>query len=219
MDGQTAVAFEHARGIVEFERGLGLFFEPGLQHWVTNHMHWFIDVTSWCYVNMHLIGTTAFMLWLYFTRRQSFPFVRNMFMIAMGLALVGYVVFPTAPPRFLPEWGFADTVANFVGTSAESSADVLYNPFAAMPSMHVAFALMIAVPAIMLVRHRVLQIAWSFYPAIVPFVVVVPPTPFWLDAAGGVVAAAFSAGAATAALARARPEAWAFRRAAAEAAR
>jgi len=110
VDGQTAIAFDHARGIVEFERNIGLFFEPGLQHWVANHMPWLIDMTSWCYVNLHLIGTTVFMLWLYIARRESFPFVRNMFMIAMGLALVGYVVFPTAPPRYLPEWGFTDTV-------------------------------------------------------------------------------------------------------------
>jgi membrane-associated phospholipid phosphatase len=120
------------------------------------------------------------------------------------------VVFPTAPPRYLPEWGFADTVANFVGDSAETSANVLYNPFAAMPSMHVAFALMIAVPAIMLVRHRVLKVLWAVYPAVVSFVVVVTGNHFWLDAAVGAVVAGVSALAAVAALARARPEAWAF---------
>ena len=58
------------------------------------------------------------------------------------------MAYPTAPPRFMPEWGFTDTVAAFVGDAAEQSANVLYNPFAAVPSMHVAFALMIAVPAI-----------------------------------------------------------------------
>ena len=109
------------------------------------------------YVNSHFVVTTTFLIWLYLARNHAYYFVRNMFMIAMGLALVGYVVFPTAPPRFMPEWGFADTVADFVGDSAEQSANVLYNPFAAMPSMHVAFALMIAVPAIMLVRNRVLR--------------------------------------------------------------
>ena len=46
------------------------------------------------------------------------------------------MAYPTAPPRFLPEWGFSDSVANFVGENAEQSANVLYNPFAAVPSMH-----------------------------------------------------------------------------------
>ena len=216
MDGQTAVAFQHARDIVQFERGAHLFFEPGLQHWVSNHLSWFIDVTSWCYVNMHLIGTTSFMLWLYFTRRESFPFVRNMFMIAMGLALVGYMVFPTAPPRYLPEWGFTDSVSNWVGTETANTASVLYNPYAAVPSMHVAFALMIAIPAIRLVKHRALKLLWGVYPLVVTYVVVVTGNHFWLDAALGVLVAAVSAYAAYAALARARPEAWAWRTAGAK---
>jgi PAP2 superfamily len=134
-----------------------------------------------------------------------------MFMVAMGLALVGYLAFPAAPPRFLPEWGFTDSVASFVGQAAENSADVLYNPFAAVPSMHVAFALMIAIPAMRLVKHRALRALWSAYPILVTFVVVVTANHFWVDAALGALVAAVSAWAAWAALARARPEAWAWR--------
>jgi len=74
----------------------------------------------------------------------------------------------------------------------------------------VAFALMIAVPAIMLVRRRLLKLLWAAYPALVSFVVVVTANHFWLDAAVGAMVAAVSALAAAAALARARPEAWAF---------
>ena len=217
MDGQTAVAFDHARGIVNFERNVGMFFEPGLQHWVANHMSWLIDVTSWCYVNLHLIGTSVFMLWLYFARRDVFPFVRNMFMIAMGLALVGYMVFPTAPPRYLPEWGFNDTVSSFVGTHTANTASVLYNPYAAIPSMHVAFALMIAIPAIKLMRHRLTKLLWALYPFVVTFVVISTGNHFWLDAAFGVLVAAVSAWIASAAFARARPDAWAWRTGPAEA--
>ena len=109
------------------------------------------------YVNSHFVITTTFLIWLYISRNQAFYFVRNMFMVAMGLALVGYMAYPTAPPRFLPEWGFSDSVASFVGEKADQSANVLYNPFAAVPSMHVAFALMIAIPAIILVKHRVAE--------------------------------------------------------------
>ncbi|HEY1359892.1 MAG TPA: phosphatase PAP2 family protein [Thermoleophilaceae bacterium] len=212
VDGQAGLAFENARAVVDAERGLHLFFEPGLQSWTREHATAVVWVANWMYVNSHFIVTTTFLIWLYLARNHAYYFVRNMFMIAMGLALVGYVVFPTAPPRYLPEWGFADTVANFVGDSAEQSANVLYNPFAAMPSMHVAFALMIAVPAIMLIKNRVLKVLWAVYPAIVAFVVVVTANHFWLDAAVGAMVAAVSAVAATAALARARPEAWAFSR-------
>ena len=130
------------------------------------------------------------MLWLYFARRESFPFVRNMFMIAMGLALVGYMVFPTAPPRYLPEWGFTDTVSNFVGTHTANTASVLYNPYAAIPSMHVAFALMIGIPGARLTRTRWLRPLWYFYPVLVTVVVVVTANHFWIDAALGALVAA-----------------------------
>ena len=92
-----------------------------------------------------------------------------------------------------------------MGETADQSANVLYNPFAAVPSMHVAFALMIAVPAIILVKHRVLKVLWAFYSLVVTFVVMVTANHFWLDAALGALVAAASAYAASAAFARARP--------------
>ena len=76
---------------------------------------WILTAANWMYVNSHFVVTTTFLVWLYIARNHAFYYVRNMFMVAMGLALVGYVMFPTAPPRFLPEWGFTDTVAAFVG--------------------------------------------------------------------------------------------------------
>jgi PAP2 superfamily len=210
VDGQAGLAFENARQLVDAERALGLFFEPGLQAWAEGQ-EWLLTFSSWMYVNSHFVITTTFLIWLYIARNHAFYFVRNMFMVAMSLALVGYLAYPTAPPRFMPEWGFSDSVASFVGENAEQSADVLYNPFAAVPSMHVAFALMIAIPAIMLVKHRPLKLLWAVYPLVVTFVVMVTANHFWLDAALGAVVAAASAYAASAAFARARPEAWGWR--------
>jgi PAP2 superfamily len=208
VDGEVATAFSHARWIINLERGLHVFFEPSVQTW-TMGKSWLIHAADFTYVNAHFVITTAFLVWLYFWRNEAFYFVRNMFMIAMGLALVLYVVFPTAPPRFLPEWGFTDTVGDFFGQGASHSASVLYNPYAAMPSMHVAFALMIGVTGVRLVKLRVGRVFWAIYPFFIAFVVIVTANHFWLDAAvGGVVAA--GAAYASAALARARPDAWAF---------
>ena len=209
VDGQAGLAFENARHLVDAERALGLFFEPSLQAWAEGR-EWIITLSSWMYVNSHFVITTTFLIWLYIARNHAFYFVRNMFLVAMSLALVGYMAYPTAPPRFLPEWGFSDSVASFVGENAEQSANVLYNPFAAVPSMHVAFALMIAVPAIILVKRRVFKVLWGIYPFVVTFVVMVTANHFWLDAALGALVAALSAYAAYAAFARARPEAWAW---------
>ena len=209
VDGQAGLAFENARNLVGFERSLGLFFEPGLQAW-TRGQEWLLTWANWMYVNSHFVITTTFLIWLYIARNHAFYFVRNMFLVAMSLALVGYMAFPAAPPRFLPEWGFSDSVANFVGENAEQSANVLYNPFAAVPSMHVAFALMIAVPAIYVVRTRAIKALWALYPLFVTFVVMVTANHFWIDAALGVLVAAVSAYVAHEVFARARPEAWAW---------
>src|SRR3954463_3883589 len=192
VDGHANVAYQHARDIVDLERGVHLFIEQGIQQWAIQNP-FFIHVADWMYFNAHFLVTTTFLIWLYVARNHAYYFVRNMFMIAMVFALIGYVAFPAAPPRFLPEWGFQDTVADFFGNGAAQSASVLYNPYAAVPSMHVAFAPIIAVPAIQLVRHRVLKVAWAFYPLLVTFVVIATGNHFWLDAALGAIVAGLSA--------------------------
>ena len=105
------------------------------------------------YVNSHFVITTAFLVWLYLRHNDHFYFVRNMFMVAMALALIGYLMMPTAPPRFLPELGFVDTIAYYANVQHDSAfVTLFFNPYAAVPSMHVAFSLMIAVPAMLIVR-------------------------------------------------------------------
>src|SRR3954454_13686027 len=188
VDGHPNIAYQHARDIVDFERSLHLFFERDVQVWAINHS-FFIHLANWMYVNSHFLVTTTFLIWLYVARNHSYYFVRNMFMVAMVFALIGYVVFPAAPPRFLPEWGFQDTVSDYFG-GASQTAGVLYNPYAAMPSMHVAFALMVAIPALQLMRPRAVKIAWMFYPLLVTFVVISTGNHFWLDGAVGVLVAA-----------------------------
>jgi membrane-associated phospholipid phosphatase len=209
-DTQAGASFENARMLIEIERTVGLFFEPALHAWASGQEA-IIVAANWAYLNTHFVVTTTFLIWLYVARNHAFYYVRNAFIVAMGIALVLYVVFPTAPPRFLGEWGFADTVAGMVGEARANGAELLYNPYAAVPSMHVAFALMVAVPARALVRRQWLRTAWAIYPALVTFVVIVTANHFWLDAALGAAVAAVSAWTAHAGLARAWPEAWAWR--------
>jgi hypothetical protein len=125
VDGQVTMAFENARQIVHVERTLGLFFEPALQDWALSNQ-WLVDAANWCYINSHFLITTTFLIWLYLARNESYYYVRNMFMVAMGLALVLYVAYPTAPPRFLPEWGFSDTVSDAVGQANANNANLLW---------------------------------------------------------------------------------------------
>ncbi|MEJ7798543.1 MAG: phosphatase PAP2 family protein [Solirubrobacteraceae bacterium] len=205
----AATAFQNARELIGIERTLNIFIEPSVQAF-TAGQQWLLDATSWMYINAQTSVTVGALAWLYLFRNESFYFVRNMFLVAFGIALIGYSVFPTAPPLF-PEWGFFDAVSDFAGVPQDSVAvNNLFNPYAAVPSMHVAFALMIGVPLSRLVRRRTSKVFWAIYPLIVLFVIVATANHFIADAVLGAAAAAIGALAARA-LARARPRVWAFR--------
>jgi PAP2 superfamily len=210
VDGRGAEAFENARAVIAVERDLGLFFEPTLHSWASAHAV-VIDAASWMYLNSHFAVTTVALVWIYLRRNERFYFVRNMFMVAMGIALVGYMALPTAPPRFMPEWGFTDSVAAFTGVEADSaSADLLFNPYAAIPSMHVAFALMLGVAMAKIVRRGWARALWLAYSPVVTFVVVATANHWWLDAFLGAAVAVAAAASAHGLFARARPEVWAW---------
>src|SRR4051794_17828134 len=206
VDGRAAAAFENARHIIGLERGMGLFIEPSLSRWAEAHA-WIGHTASWLYVNSHFTITTLTLAFVYMRRNERFYFMRNMFMVAMGIALVGYVTFPTAPPRMLPEWGFTDPVAQLTGVQP---GNALFNPFAAVPSMHVAFALMLGMPMASMARRRWARVLWRVYPLLVTFVVVATANHWWFAAFLGAAPAAVSALAARGVFARARPDAWAW---------
>src|SRR3954452_20207216 len=206
---ESAQAFQHARSIVHLERTLHVFAEPSIQAWAVG-TGWVSDLGSWMYLNTHFVVTTCTLAFIYLFRNEHFYFVRNMFMVAMALALVGYILYPTAPPRMLPEFGFVDSVADFTGVSSDSDVNALFNPYAAVPSMHVGFALMLSVPMIRMARHRATKLAWLFYAPVVTGVVVVTANHWIFDAATGALVAVVSAVAAQTVFARVRPAAWAW---------
>ena len=206
VDGRAALALENARHLVALEQRLDLFVEPGVHAWAAARPG-LLEAAAWLYLNTHFAVTTATLAFIYVARNAHFYFVRNMFTVAMGLALVGYALLPTAPPRLLPEWGFADPVAALAGGEAVGA---LANPYAAMPSMHVGFALMLGATMARLVRRGWARALWCGYPALVTLVVLFTANHWVLDAAAGALTAAVSALAAHALLARARPQAWAW---------
>ncbi len=211
VEGDANAAFAHARDLISLERTLHVFVEPSIQTWASGS-HFVMVLCSWLYVNAQTSVTVAALVYLYLRHNRNFYFVRNMFMIAMSIALVGYAVFPTAPPRFMPEWGFVDSVSDFTGVHVDShsaSLNALTNLYAAVPSMHVAFAMMIGWTLARLVRNRIGRVLWLLYPFLMAFVIVVTANHFLFDAFLGALTAGASAYGATW-LARARPTVWRF---------
>ncbi len=206
---QSAAAFANARSIVDLQRTLHVFVEADIQRWAIG-TGWVEDVGSWMYQNTHFVVTTVTLAFIYLLRNEHFYWVRNMFMVAMALALVGYVAFPTAPPRMFEGFGFTDSVAHFTNVSSDSDVNALFNPYAAVPSMHVGFALMLAIPMVRMTRRRWAKALWIAYPPVVTFVVVVTANHWIFDAVAGAAVALVSAVAAQTIFARVRPAQWAW---------
>jgi hypothetical protein len=211
-EGRDMTAFQNARQLIGIERTLHVFVEPSVQAWASGS-HVLMVAASWLYINSQISITIGALAYLYVRHNRSFYFVRNMMMIAMPLALIGYVVFPTAPPRFFPEWGFSDTVADLTSVTVSNHSafmSALFNPYAAVPSMHVAFAIMIGWTLARLVRTSAVRVLWLVYPFLMTFVIVATANHFLLDALMGALTAGLAAYGASW-LARVRPAAWRFR--------
>jgi hypothetical protein len=208
VDGSMGLSFSHARDLVSAERSLGLLIEPGIQHWAIG-AGWPAEIARWGYANLHFKGSCVMLAILYFGYRGSFGFVRNAVFAAMAISVIGYALFPTAPPRFLPELGL-DPSTSVTGNNPLLShpGDALFNPFAAVPSMHVGLSVILAWSLAMLVRRPALRGLLFAYPLLMTFVVVASGNHFWLDAVLGLATAALAIGVA-ALLARVNPD-WSF---------
>jgi hypothetical protein len=204
------VAFAHARQLISLERSLHIFVEPQIQAWATSS-HLLVVIATYVYINAQTTILIALLLYLYIAHNRNYYFVRNMLFVGMAIGLIGYGLFPTAPPRFLPEWGFIDTTQQVTGVSGTSTIfNVFFNPYAAVPSMHVACAVMLGWSFARLTRNRFAKVFWALWPLFITFMTVITGNHFLIDAVLGLVVAGVSLVAARR-LAVLRPHAWTFR--------
>jgi hypothetical protein len=186
-----------------------VFVEPTIQSWAMSS-HALIVIATYVYINAQTTILIALLLYLYIAHNRSYYFLRNMLFVGMAIGLIGYGLFPTAPPRFLPEWGFIDILQQVTGGGANSTiANVFFNPYAAVPSMHVACAVMLGWTLSRLVRRRAAKVFWAMWPVFITFMTVITGNHFLIDAVLGLVVAAISFVAARR-LAALRPHAWTF---------
>jgi PAP2 superfamily protein len=183
----VAAAREHTGWIVDLERSLHVFGERTVQH-AADAVPAMPTLLGIAYVVLHFLGTGAFLVWLYRRHPERFPRVRNTLIVATGIALALYVTFPVAPPR-LAALGFVDTVSHRTGINLSSDLlGNLYNPFAAVPSLHFGYALLVGATLAAIARRPLLRVlAWS-YPALMLLVIVATGNHFFFDAAAGALA-------------------------------
>ena len=179
-------AFENGLGVINIEERVGDLFEVTLANLISGS-HFLTFVVSWTYWNSEFTVVGLTLLFVYVRRYMFFHRFRNWILLANTIGLVGYVALPTAPPRMFPTFGFPDTLAEFGGLNHGSGlVELASNPYAAMPSLHAADALIVGVSLAFACRNPVAKVAWALWPAWVWFSVMATANHFWLDVVAGV---------------------------------
>ncbi|MGI5168607.1 phosphatase PAP2 family protein [Spirillospora sp. CA-253888] len=183
----TGPAFANADQILAFERMVGLDVELGLNQTLLQ-MPWLARTANIFYATAHFAVTLGIVVWIYRYRPRDYRWLRTSLMIATGVALLGFWLYPLAPPRFLHSEGFVDpvTALHSLGLYASDASGTLTNQYAAMPSMHAGWALWCGYVVIRLTRRRWLGLLGLVYPATTVYVILATANHYVLDAVAGI---------------------------------
>ncbi|GGW78936.1 inositol phosphorylceramide synthase [Streptomyces lucensis JCM 4490] len=179
--GHTGDAFRNARRIWDLERAVHLPAETGVQSALL-HGGIPVHLANTYYATVHFPATLLFLVWLYVRRPAHYIWARRVLAVVTAAALVLPFTLPLAPPRMLTGTGLVDT-GRIYGPSVYGppADDHLSNQFAAMPSLHFGWALMVAVGLIAATRSR-WRALWLLHPLITLLVIVGTANHYWLDA-------------------------------------
>jgi PAP2 superfamily len=181
ITGHDDLAITNAWWVWDVERTLRLPDEELFQQWA---LQWpdLLRAANWYYVGVHFPLTAAFLIWGWLRRPpEEYRYARRLLSLLTGLALIVHVVMPLAPPRMLSSLGFLDTMAVFGPSAYGDSSATVANQFAAMPSLHVGWALLIAIVVVQTAHSRWRWIA-VFHPLLTIVVVVATANHYWVDA-------------------------------------
>ncbi len=177
-DAGTAVA--NAESLIDLERRLSLFHESSLQN--------ALSFASEAFSAYYMVGfgplIAAVLVWLGLRDRSSYRELRTLLFASLALAVIFYVGFPTAPPRLVPELGIADTVG-LSGHDTGSFAGIRFNPYAAMPSMHVGWSLLVGVVGFRAARRLPLRLFFALHPLLMAVTVTATGNHYFADSAAG----------------------------------
>jgi membrane-associated phospholipid phosphatase len=185
-DRGSAVALANARAVFDTERDLHALVEPWLQRQALSAGGSLLHTVNLTYWLSQFAVVGLALLWIYIRRYPAFLRVRDTLIVANTIGLLAYVLLPTAPPRLLSGEGFVDTMAGSPLNHASELVRLAGNPYAAMPSLHAADALIVGAALAMLVRPLWLKVLWLLWPCWVAFALMASGNHFWLDIAVGV---------------------------------
>ena len=187
---RTDEAMERAEALVALERSLGIFIEPRLQEAILDH-RLLVDLANWVYIWGHWPVILAWTVWLWSRHRRVYPIYRNAFLISGGIGLIIFVLFPVAPPRFQVGWEFVDTVMQRSRSYRVLQPPALANPYAAMPSLHVGWNLLVGIGLVRQARHWSWRAFGVTLPLAMTLAVILTANHFVLDVVAGMSLALF----------------------------
>jgi hypothetical protein len=184
-------AFARAGDVLQVEHVLHLDVERSVNA-VVAARPWLAQVCDYYYAVMHFAVTVGVLVWLWRRHRARYPWLRTAWLGTNVSALAGFAWYALAPPRLLPGKGYVDTVVHFHtwGSFGSGTVDRVSNQLAAMPSLHIGWALWCALAVTVVTRRRWLRLAVWAYPLLTLLVVVGTANHYVLDAVGGAGATA-----------------------------
>jgi membrane-associated phospholipid phosphatase len=188
-DRDPTQAFANALRVIDFEQRAAGLYELTAQN-VIHSSDVLAKLAAWTYWNSEFTVISATLLFVYTRRHHAFQRFRNAILATNVLGLIGYVALPTAPPRMFPDLGFDDTLSQFASLNHGSGLiNFVANPYAAMPSLHAADALIVGFVLFAVCRNWLAKIVWALWPAWVWFSVMATGNHFLLDVVAGVCVA------------------------------
>ncbi|MFF1295226.1 MULTISPECIES: phosphatase PAP2 family protein [unclassified Streptomyces] len=189
---QRAEALRNADWIWRVEHDLGIAIEESVNHAV-NSVTWLIVGMNYYYATLHFVVTLGVLVWLFRSHPGRYAATRTALFATTLVALVGYYLYPLAPPRLMNGGDFIDTVMVHQTWGSMASGDLknMSNQYAAMPSMHIGWSLWSGLTIFALASVPWVRVLGLLYPTATLVVIVATANHFWLDAVGGMLCLAF----------------------------
>lgn len=184
---RRAAADRHGRAIYRLEQALHLDIEHALNNWLAPHPL-LSTLANYEYAWTYILSALALLTWTYLRRPDLWRMTRDSFVVMNLIAFLAFWLYPTTPPRLLPELGFVDTVTRggTFGSWGNNLVDSA-NQLAAMPSLHVGWALWVSVILARITARRSVQLVSAVHVALTGFVIMATANHFFLDGVAVVV--------------------------------
>ncbi len=185
VDARQDIATSNALWLIDVEQRLGFFWEPRLQAWALD-VGLVRTIANWVYIWGHWPVIAATLVWLVVRHPEAYAFYRNGLLLSGAVGLVIFTLYSMAPPRFMDAYGFVDTITLHSNSYRVLQPPSLVNQYAAMPSLHCGWDLLMGIA---IARHAPRRLRWigRILPVVMVSAVVLTTNHYILDAGMGML--------------------------------